>query len=115
MLVRTDPSTVSVFRIYVGYCAFAVSIVMPWSTASGHKLEDVKDSTDENSYPLEISATTVGQTTLTEGESSGSYEVDIIGSYRLLKSETGQVVGDGRLSFWVFSVGKLGNDAASMA
>jgi hypothetical protein len=115
MLVRTDPSTVSVFRIYVGYCAIAVSIVMPWSTASGHKLEDVNNSIDENRDLLEISATTVGQTTLTEGESSGSYEVDIIGSDRLLKSETGQVVGDGRLSFWVFSVGKLGNDAASMA
>lgn len=115
MLTRTSPGKVTVPRIFMGCQAIAAFIVMPWHATMAHELEDLEDSIAEDTDLLEISATSIGQATLNEGDSSGSYELDIIGSYRLLKREPGQLVGDGRLSFWVFTVGKLGNDAAGMA
>ena len=115
MLTRTSPGKVTVPRIFMGCQAIAAFIVMPWHATMVHELEDLEDSIAEDTDLLEISATSIGQATLNEGDSSGSYELDIIGSYRLLKREPGQLVGDGRLSFWVFTVGKLGNDAAGMA
>ena len=113
--MKTDPRRVDTFRIYVRCLAITVSVLIPWSTATGHELQDLDGSIEEHRDLLEISATSIGQTTVNEGASSGSYEADIIGSYRLLKPEADQFLGDGRLSFWVFSVGKLGNDAAGMA
>jgi hypothetical protein len=113
--VKTNPVEFGVFRVLSGCLVIACSIVLPWSTAAGYDLENLEASIVEDTDLLEISATSIGQTTLNEGASSGSYEVDIIGSYRLLKRDQGQLVGDGRLSFWVFSVGKVGDDAAGMA
>ncbi len=113
--MKTKPVGFSALRILSGCLAIAASIMLPWNTAAGYDLENLGDSIDEHTDLLEISATTIAQTTLNEGESSGSYEVDIIGSYRLLKRDPGQLVGDGRLSLWVFRVGKVGDDAAGMA
>jgi hypothetical protein len=113
--VKTKPVGFSALRILSGCLAIAAAIILPWNTAAGYDLENVEDSIDEHTDLLEISTTTIAQTTLNEGESSGSYEVDIIGSYRLLKRDPGQLVGDGRLSFWLFRVGKVGDDAAGMA
>jgi hypothetical protein len=115
MLAKNSPDRID-RRLIVGLClAIGALLVMPWQTTVAHELEDLEDSIAEDTDLLEISATSIGQATLNESDSSGSYELDIIGSYRLLKREPGQVVGDGRLSLWVFTVGKLGNDAAAMA
>lgn len=110
-----SPGKISALCIFFGCLVIVVSIMLPWATAAAYDLENLEDSIDEHTDLLEISATTIAQTTLNEGDSSGSYEVDIIGSYRLLKREPGHMVGDGRLSLWVFKVGKVGDDAAGMA
>jgi hypothetical protein len=90
--VKTKPVRFSALRILSGCLAIAASIILPWNTAAGYDLESLGDSIDEHTDLLEISATTIAQTTLNEGDSSGSYEVDIIGSYRLLKRDPGQLI-----------------------
>lgn len=77
-------------------------------------LEDLREAVERDEDLLEIGATAIGQTTVREGESSGSYEIDLIGSYTLLERDPGQPVGDGRLSFWAFTVNSIGDSAEKM-
>ena len=82
--------------------------------SSAGDLEDLREAVERDEDLLEVGATAIGQATVRKGEASGSSELDIIGTYTLLEREPGQLVGDGRASFWVFTVDSIGDSAEYM-
>jgi hypothetical protein len=84
------------------------------SAATAQELDDLREAIEKEVNLLEIGGTAIGQKTVRESDSSGSYELDLIGSYTVLDRGAGQAVGDGRVNFWAFSVGRLGDSAEKM-
>jgi hypothetical protein len=93
---------------------FSALYCLSVSVANAQQLDDLREAVENDVNLLEFGATAIGQTTVREGNSSGSYELDLIGSYKVLERDPGQTVGDGRVDFWVFSVGGVSGSAERM-
>jgi hypothetical protein len=91
---------------------FSALYCLSVSVANAQQLDDLREAVENDVNLLEFGATAIGQTTVREGNSSGSYELDLIGSYKVLEHDPGQTVGDGRVDFWVFSVGGVSGSFA---
>jgi hypothetical protein len=84
------------------------------SVVTAQEMDDLREAIEKDANLLEIGTTFIGQNALRDNDSSGSYELDLIGSYTLLDRDPGQTVGDGRVNFWGFSVGRIGDSARTM-
>jgi hypothetical protein len=116
MSLRID-STRSSVRPLLHQChlfLFSALYCLLVSVANAHELDDLRNAVENDVNLLEFGTTGIGQSTVREGNSSGSYELDLIGSYKLLEHDPGQAVGDGRVDFWVFSVGSINGSAEKM-
>jgi hypothetical protein len=89
--------------------AAALLLVSLTQVARADFLDVAEEAADEGQDFVQVALTPLYQTALRADESTGNFEVDLIGALTLLERDNDQTFGSASLVFWVFSVDNFGD------
>jgi carbohydrate-selective porin OprB len=95
-------------RPSLNFVLFTVALVAVGGTAHSQRLEAVDEVEASGGDILQLSLTPLYQYALDLAEDTGSYELDLSGSLKVIGGQGGSV-GDGRIVFWARARDNLGN------
>jgi len=95
-------------RAFLRVAFWTVAVVAVVGSAHSQRLEAVDEAEASGRHILQLSLTPLYQYAVDAGEDTGSYELDLSGSFRVLGGQ-GSADGDGRIVFWARVRDNLGN------
>jgi hypothetical protein len=86
-------------RAFLLFAVFSVVLVAVGDTVHAQRFEAADEAEASGRHILQLSLTPLYQYAVDSGEDTGSYELDLSGSLRILGGQSG-AGGDGRIVFW---------------